>query len=250
MTATLAPEADRLVQEREVAIACRGIVKDFGGGNTKVRALHGIDVDVYASELTLLVGPSGCGKTTLISIIAGLLDPTAGDLRLFDVPQADLRGRKLVEFRAQSVGFVFQQYNLLPALTATENVAVPLLIQGQRRPAALKAASAALEAVDLGSRAQQYPHQLSGGQQQRVAIARALVHQPRLLVCDEPTAALDAGSGRRVMELLKKVAVQPDRAVIVVTHDDRVFEYGDRIISMADGRVVSVSDDVLERAAS
>ncbi len=231
-----------IAEDRDVVISCRGIIKDFGAANTKVRALHGIDVDIYASQLTLLVGPSGCGKTTLISIIAGLLNATEGDLDLFGASQAELRGRKLVEFRAQSVGFVFQQYNLLPALTATENVAVPLLIQGWSRPKAFAAALAALEAVDLASRARQLPNQLSGGQQQRVAIARALVHQPRLLVCDEPTAALDAGSGQRVMELLKRVAVQPGRAVIVVTHDDRVFRYGDRIIAMADGRVVSVSE--------
>jgi len=247
MSAMLVPDRSTLAAVREVAISCRGIVKDFGEGNTKVRALHGIDVDVFTSELTLLVGPSGCGKTTLISIIAGLLNPTAGDLDLFGMPQSQLRGRKLVEFRAQSVGFVFQQYNLLPALTATENVAVPLLIQGWPRSKAILAAKAALDAVDLSSRAQQLPSQLSGGQQQRVAIARALVHQPRLLVCDEPTAALDATSGQRVMELLKQVAVQPGRAVIVVTHDDRVFGYGDRIISMADGRVVSVSEEVGEK---
>lgn len=229
--------------DRDVAIACRGITKDFGDGNTKVRALYGIDLEVYSSELTLLVGPSGCGKTTLISIIAGLLNSTAGDLELFGVTQSELRGRRLVEFRAKSVGFVFQQYNLLPALTATENVAVPLLILGWDRPAAFKVAREALESVDLGARAMQLPNQLSGGQQQRVAIARALVHHPRLLVCDEPTAALDAQSGQRVMELLKKVAVQPGRAVIVVTHDDRVFQYGDRIITMADGHVVGVSED-------
>lgn len=226
----------------DVAIGCRGIVKDFGDGDAKIRALHDINVDVYSSELTLLVGPSGCGKTTLISIIAGLLNPTAGDLDLFGIPQSQLRGRALVEFRARSVGFVFQQYNLLPSLTATENVAVPLLILGWRRPIALKEARAALESVGLGDRSMQFPNQLSGGQQQRVAIARALVHQPRLLVCDEPTAALDAGSGKRVMELLKQVAVQPGRAVIVVTHDDRVFSYGDRIISMADGRIVSAGE--------
>jgi putative ABC transport system ATP-binding protein len=221
------------------AVSCRGVVKDFGEANTRIRVLHSIDVDVFSSELTLLVGPSGCGKTTLISIIAGLLDPTGGDLELFGAPQSKLRGSKLVEFRARSVGFVFQQYNLLPSLNATENVAIPLLILGWNRPAALKAAREGLEAVDLGARAEQMPNQLSGGQQQRVAIARALVHKPRLLVCDEPTAALDASSGRRVMELLKQVAVQPGRAVIVVTHDDRVFSYGDRIIAMADGRVVS-----------
>ncbi|MDP1797171.1 MAG: ABC transporter ATP-binding protein [Planctomycetaceae bacterium] len=232
----------------QVAIQCAGVVKDFGDGDTKVRALHGIDVDIHSSELTLLIGPSGCGKTTLISIIAGLLNPTEGEINLFGTPQSELRGRKLVQFRAENVGFVFQQYNLLPALTATENVAVPLLIQGWKRPDALKVARETLAAVDLEQRADQFSSQLSGGQQQRVAIARALVHQPRLLVCDEPTAALDAKSGRTVMQLIKNVAVQPGRAVIVVTHDHRVFSYGDRIIEMADGRVIRVAEDAAEIA--
>jgi putative ABC transport system ATP-binding protein len=243
MTATLHTHFDPAPQARKTAIVCRGITKEFGDGTTKVRALQRIDVEIFASELTLLVGPSGCGKTTLISIIAGLLNPTAGDIDLFGMSQANLRGPKLVQFRAESVGFVFQQYNLLPSLTAVENVAVPLLIQGVPRPDALNAAKLALDSVELSPCASQFPNQLSGGQQQRVAIARALVHQPRLLVCDEPTAALDAKSGQVVMDLLKRVAVQPGRAVIVVTHDDRVFRYGDRMISMADGRVVSVSDE-------
>ncbi len=221
----------------EVCVSCRSVVKEFGDGESRIRVLHGINTDVYGSELTLLVGPSGCGKTTLISIIAGLLYSTEGDVILFGTPQSQLKGSKLVQFRAQNVGFVFQQYNLLPSLTATENVAIPLLIQGQPRSQALVKAREVLEAVGLGSRAKQLPSQLSGGQQQRVAIARALVHEPRLLVCDEPTAALDAQSGQVVMDLLKRVAVQAGRAVIVVTHDSRVFTYGDRIIEMADGRI-------------
>jgi len=248
MTATLPEKSEPGPQTRETAIVCRGISKEFGTGETRVRALQDIDVEIFASELTLLVGPSGCGKTTLISIIAGLLNPTAGDIELFGLSQAQLRGPRLVQFRAESVGFVFQQYNLLPSLTAVENVAVPLLIQGMPRPKALNAARVALDAVDLHAAVRQFPNQLSGGQQQRVAIARALVHQPRLLVCDEPTAALDARSGQVVMDLLKRVAVQPGRAVIVVTHDDRVW-YGDRMIAMADGRVVSVSDESPSRRA-
>jgi len=243
MTATLQKQFFPAPQTRTTAIVCRGIIKDFGDGETRIRALQNIDIEIFASELTLLVGPSGCGKTTLISIIAGLLNPTEGDIELFGMSQAKLRGPKLVAFRAESVGFVFQQYNLLPSLTAVENVAVPLLIQGVPRPDALKSAGSALDSVELSHCARQFPNQLSGGQQQRVAIARALVHQPRLLVCDEPTAALDAKSGQVVMDLLKRVAVQPGRAVIVVTHDDRVFGYGDRMISMADGRVISVSDE-------
>jgi putative ABC transport system ATP-binding protein len=132
---------------------------------------------------------------------------------------------------------VFQQYNLLPALTAAENTAVPLIIAGQPRRTAVRRATELLDAVGLANRANSYPHQLSGGQQQRVAIARALVNEPRLLVCDEPTAALDAKSGHTVMELLKQVAVQPGRAVIIVTHDSRVFDVGDTIIHMSDGRI-------------
>lgn len=232
-------KASSTAEPASVAVACRNVIKDFGKGEATVRALGGIDVDIHSSEMTLLVGPSGCGKTTLISIIAGLLDPTAGEVRLFGKPR--LKGRKLVHFRAKNVGFVFQQFNLLPVLTAAENVAVPLLIQGMARETALIRAREMLDQVELGNRAGQLPSQLSGGQQQRVAIARALVHNPRLLVCDEPTAALDARSGHTVMGLVKEVAVQPGRAVIVVTHDQRVFDFGDRIIEMTDGRVVNVS---------
>jgi putative ABC transport system ATP-binding protein len=222
------------------AVICRGVTKSFGQGETRVQVLHGIDLEIPAGEMALLVGPSGCGKTTLISIICGLLDPTEGEVCLFGVEQRKLTGRQLVEYRGRNVGFVFQQYNLLPSLTAAENAAVPLIIQGLRRREALDRARQALETVGLGHRADNRPSQLSGGQQQRVAIARALVHEPRLLVCDEPTAALDAQSGQTVMELLRRTAVQPGRAVLIVTHDSRVFQYGDRIVSMSDGRIESV----------
>ena len=229
---------DPLASPPSVGVACRGIEKEFGSGETRTRVLHGIDVDIGCGALTLLVGPSGCGKTTLISIIAGLLDPTAGDVTLFGAPQSQLRGNRLVDFRARNVGFVFQQYNLLPSLTAAENVAVPLLVARHPRKRAIERAAGVLDAVGLGSRLKAFPNQLSGGQQQRVAIARALVHEPRLLVCDEPTAALDSQSGQTVMELLKSVAVHPDRTVIVVTHDSRVLQFGDRLLEMADGRIV------------
>lgn len=237
--ATAVSESAMAHTGKQVGVACHNLVKDFGTGETAVRVLHGITVDVLTSELTLLVGPSGCGKTTLISIIAGLLYPTSGDVSLFGTAQSSLKGGKLVNFRARNVGFVFQQYNLLPSLTAAENASIPLLIQGMPRPKAIEEANRVLNDVGLGNKLKSKPNQLSGGQQQRVAIARALVHQPRLLVCDEPTAALDAHSGQTVMELLKRVAVQPDRSVIVVTHDSRVYSYGDRILEMADGRIVS-----------
>jgi putative ABC transport system ATP-binding protein len=219
------------------AVSCRGVTKEFGAGDAKVVALRGVDLAVDAGQLTLLVGPSGCGKTTLISIIAGLLDPTEGSVNVLGTELSQLAGRALVEFRAKKIGFVFQQYNLLPALTAAENVAVPLIIAGWRRPKALQRAAEILAAVGLKHRVHSFPAQLSSGQQQRVAIARALINEPRLLVCDEPTAALDAKAGQTVMELIKQVAVEPGRAVIVVTHDSRVYEFGDRIVEMSDGLI-------------
>lgn len=236
------PPSEACTSSDTHAVICRGVTKEYGSGETRVRALSGIDLDIDYGCMTLLVGPSGCGKTTLISIMAGLLDPTAGQVVLLGQDRAKLIGRKLVRFRANNIGFVFQQYNLLPSLTAAENVAVPLIIRGQRRADAVKKGVQMLEAVGMGDKINSYSRQLSGGQQQRVAIARALVNDPRLLVCDEPTAALDARSGRNVMELLKKTTVHPDRAVIVVTHDNRVFDFGDRIVSMSDGRIDQITN--------
>jgi putative ABC transport system ATP-binding protein len=232
--------AEATVGGEDVAVRCRDLTKAFGDGDARVMALRGVDLDVYAGQMTLLVGESGCGKTTLISVIAGLLEPTEGTVGVLGQDLRKMRGSRLVNFRGKNIGFVFQQYNLLPALNAAENAAVPLLIAGVRRQEAVARATKILDAVGLGSRAWSLPSQLSGGQQQRVAIARALVHEPKLLVCDEPTAALDAQSGKTVMELLRRVAVQPGRAVIVVTHDSRVFGFGDRIAHMTDGRVVRV----------
>jgi putative ABC transport system ATP-binding protein len=223
-----------------MAVACRNLTKEFGDGDEKVMALRGVNVDVPPGEMTLLVGPSGCGKTTLISILAGLLDPTSGALQVLGADLIKMSDGKKVNFRAKNIGFVFQQYNLLPALTAAENVAVPLIIAGQRRKLAVQKARDMLAKVGLGDRTESFPLQMSGGQQQRVAIARALIHQPKLLVCDEPTAALDAASGQVVMELLREVALGEDRAVIVVSHDNRVYKFGDRIVHMSDGRIEKV----------
>lgn len=224
----------------DAAVRLRGVSKYFGDGDTRVVALDKIDLDIGSGELTLLVGPSGCGKTTLISIIAGLLDTNDGTVEVLNVEQTKLSNGRRTLFRQKNVGFVFQQYNLLPALTAAENVAVPLLIAGKDRKKSVSKAKELLDALGMGKRANALPSQLSGGQQQRVAIARALIHDPKLLVCDEPTAALDAHSGQTTMELFRKVAVQPGRAVIVVTHDNRIFHFGDRRIEMSDGKIVLV----------
>jgi putative ABC transport system ATP-binding protein len=220
-----------------LAVEGRGLVKEYGSGDTRVQALRGVDLEIPRGEMSLLVGPSGCGKTTLISIVAGLLEPTRGEITVLGQPLHRISNSRKVKFRGENIGFVFQQYNLLPALTAAENAAIPLLAAGMRRKQAVERGAAMLEAVGLGNRIKSRPSELSGGQQQRVAIARALVHEPRLLVCDEPTAALDAHAGQIVMELLRKVAVHPERAVIVVTHDSRVYRFGNRIIEMSDGTI-------------
>jgi putative ABC transport system ATP-binding protein len=233
----LRQEAVRANAPATAAIRCHGLTKTFGSGDTAVQALRGIDIEVQPGAITLLVGPSGCGKTTLISIIAGLLDPTSGSLDVLGHDLQAMSPDRLVDFRAENLGFVFQQYNLLPSLTAVENACLPQLVAGVPRRVALAAARAVLQRVGLEDRADAYPSQLSGGQQQRVAIARALVHEPRLLVCDEPTAALDGQAGRTVMELFQEVAVQADRAVIIVTHDDRILHHGRQIIHMTDGQI-------------
>ena len=223
--------------ERPLAIACSGLTKDYGSGEQRVQALRGVDLEVRAGETTFLVGPSGCGKTTLISVLSGILTRTSGDVHVFGEDVGALRGNRLVAWRGRTVGVVFQALNLVPTLTIAENVAIPLMILGEEHRVALRRAGELLERVGLGGRERDVPARLSGGQQQRVAIARSLVHEPRLLVCDEPTSALDHQTGERVMALLREVAAREDRALVVVTHDARIFSYADRIAHMDDGRI-------------
>jgi putative ABC transport system ATP-binding protein len=225
-----------------VAVGIRGVTKHFGTGDQRVQALGGVDWEVYKGQMSLIVGPSGCGKTTLLSVIAGILDADGGEVTIFGSEITAMRDREKTRFRARRIGFVFQQYNLLPALTAAENAAIPLVIAGWKREKAVDRARGVLHSLGMAKKTESLPSQLSGGQQQRVAISRALVHDPSLLVCDEPTAALDHESGLTVMELLREAAVRPDRAVVVVTHDNRVFHFGDRIAHMDDGRIVEVED--------
>jgi putative ABC transport system ATP-binding protein len=220
------------------AVSCSGITKWFGEGDARVQALRGLDLEIRMGELAMLVGPSGCGKTTLISIIAGLLDATEGELEVLGARPQELKSEEQILFRRKNLGFVFQQFNLLPTLTAAENVAVPLFVAGFPRRPAIEKASELLSELGLGDHLRNLPSQLSGGQQQRVAIARALIHDPRLVVCDEPTSALDAKTGHKVMELFAEIAVRPDRALIVVTHDSRIFDFADVITHMEDGRAV------------
>lgn len=233
-----APSAvDTAYEPSRSAIRLMNVTKTYGAGDAKVTALDQVSLDLPYGELVLLVGQSGCGKTTLISVVAGLLDPTIGEVEVLGKNLTQMWSTEKVNFRGKHIGFVFQQYNLLPAMNAVENACVPLLIAGWNRKKAMEKAAHLLNSVGLGNRLKSYPNQLSGGQQQRIVIARALVHDPQLLVCDEPTAALDAASGRVVMGLIKQVAVQPDRAVIVVTHDSRVYDFGHRLVEMSDGKI-------------
>jgi len=224
------------------AVETRGIKKYFGSGEMRVEALRETDFQARFGELTFVVGPSGSGKTTLLSVVAGLLNHDEGALRVLDRDMAALSQADRLTFRRRNIGFLFQQYNLLPALNAIENVAVPLIANGVPRKNAEARATEILNTVGLSSRMKAIPAELSGGQQQRVALARALVHEPKLVICDEPTAALDHKTGDAVMQLLAQHALSPERAVVVVTHDTRVLEFGDRIAYMDDGRIVQTEE--------
>jgi putative ABC transport system ATP-binding protein len=232
------------MSDNSLAVLCQKVVKTYDTGSQKITALQGIDLEVHVGELMMLVGPSGCGKTTLISVIAGILDQDSGLCSVFGQDLLKLSSHEKLKFRARNIGFVFQAYNLLPTLNAAENVSIPLIINGMDRREAARKAASVLDQVGLGNRADALPGQLSGGQQQRVAIARALVHSPRLIVCDEPTSALDHETGRHVLELLKSVAVDSSRALVIVTHDARIFEFADRIAQMDDGKIVKVQQSL------
>jgi putative ABC transport system ATP-binding protein len=233
----------------ENAVRCRGVKKVYGSGDAKVMALRGVDLDINKGELLMLVGPSGCGKTTLISVIAGILDRSEGECVVFGQDFATMSQRAKTLWRGQNIGFVFQAFNLLPTLNAAENVAVPLLILGEGHRSAVTKAKELLARVGLGERWKSYPSQLSGGQQQRVAIARSLIHQPKLIVCDEPTSALDHETGHVVMRMLKNVALEAGRALVIVTHDQRIFGFADRIARMDDGHIVNLYNSPAEMQA-
>jgi putative ABC transport system ATP-binding protein len=222
----------------KLVVDVRAVEKHFGAGGDRIHALKQVNLQAFAGEILMLVGPSGCGKTTLLSAIAGTLAVESGEIEVFGKRLTSMSGGALTKFRASHIGFIFQQFNLIPTLSIAENVGIPLLIQGVRHGEAIRRARAALESVGLGPRWRERPNKLSGGQQQRVAIARALVHEPPLVICDEPTAALDSHNGEIVLELFRNVARSPGRAVIIVTHDNRIFSYADRIARMDDGEII------------
>jgi len=227
----------------KTVLHCKDIVKTFGSGESEVFALRGVTLDVYKGELLMLVGPSGCGKTTFVSVITALLNFDSGICNVLGNDLIAMNEDEKALFRGKSVGFVFQAFNLLPSLSAVENVALPLTIVGEKRAVAIQKAKAILDEVELSSKYDAKPSNLSGGQQQRVAIARALVHDPEFIICDEPTSSLDHKAGQVVMELLSKMTKEKGKTMIVVTHDNRIYEYGDRMAHMEDGKIINIEEN-------
>jgi putative ABC transport system ATP-binding protein len=225
-------------QDLAPMLVARDIVKRLGTGAGEVMALKGVNVDLMPGELTLMMGPSGSGKTTLLSILGCILTPNTGSLTIGGHSTAGLNAEGMADLRRKHIGFVFQAYNLVPTLTALENVMLALDLRGTPLAQQPQLAAEALDAVRLAHRAHVAPSKLSGGEKQRVAIARALAGSPSVILADEPTAALDSENGKAVMALLAEVAKDTRRAVLVVTHDHRTLGYADRMIRMEDGRIV------------
>lgn len=222
----------------EHSIYCKGVTKVYGEGETRVDALRGVDLELHPGELLMIVGPSGSGKTTLISILAGILDPTEGECVVLGQNLHEMQNSELTHFRGKHIGFVFQAFNLIPMLSSAENVAVPLILNGIENEEAEGRAKELLVRFGLENELHRSPTDLSGGQQQRVAIARSTIHDPDLIVCDEPTSSLDHETGVKVMELLREEVLEKQRSLVIVTHDARIFEYADRIVKLDDGRII------------
>jgi putative ABC transport system ATP-binding protein len=222
----------------DAVVIANGLTKTYAQGAVALRALDDVSIELRRGELALLVGPSGSGKTTLLSVLGCVLRPTSGSLRVLGDDVTALPERDLPAIRRERIGFVFQAFNLFPTLTALQNVSLALDVKGIPPRQAKPRAAALLEQVGLGDKLASYPADLSGGQKQRVAIARALAGDPPIILADEPTAALDSQSGRTVMDLLRSLAHERARAVAIVTHDNRMLGYADRIVSLEDGRIV------------
>jgi putative ABC transport system ATP-binding protein len=221
-----------------VIMSASNLVKWFGEGEAKTVAVKGISFEAQYGEMLFIVGPSGSGKTTLLSMISGILRPNEGSVVVEDQDIWTMKDDDLADLRLNKIGFVFQDYHLFPRLTTAENVAIPLILKKMEWNATMKLARDYLDIVGLKDRADRQPVKLSGGEQQRVAIARAIAGQPDILIFDEPTASLDGDTGRKIVEFVKTHILNEKRAIIIVTHDSRIYEYADRIMKMEDGKIV------------
>ena len=229
-----------------VALRAEQVTKIYGEGTTAVRAVDNVSFDVNEGEFVALVGPSGSGKTTMLAILAGLLSPSEGKVEIAGQPLDAMSDAKLTRFRGRAIGFAFQSNNLVPYLNARENVELMLRLNGRNTRAERRRASELLDRLGLGERLNNYPEQLSGGQQQRVAIARALIHEPSVVLADEPTASLDTERAYQVVETFATLIHEQNRAGIMVTHDLRMCKYVDRVIQMVDGNISQIISDPQE----
>lgn len=228
----------------QALIAAEGVQKWFRTGKIEVHALRGVDVAVRPGEMVAIMGPSGCGKTTLLNCLSGLDDFDQGEVYIDGTRLRTMSDKKRTLYRAQRMGFIFQTYNLLPVISAAENVELPLLVGGTRPSAARKRALEVLDQVGLADRADHRPAELSGGQRQRVTIARALVNNPAIVWADEPTGALDSKAADDVLSLMRTLNQEHGQTFVIVTHDSDIATLCDRIIQMKDGQIVTHAADV------
>lgn len=223
-----------------VVIEAKGITKIFNQGKeSELTVLKGIDLKIHKGEVVVIMGPSGSGKTTLLDIIGCLLKPTEGRIFIEDVDVSQLNDNAIARIRGEKIGFIFQQYNLIPSASAQDNVELPLRINGKSKKEAREKAVSLLKLVGLGGRVDHRPGELSGGEQQRVAIARALANDPHIILADEPTGNLDTRTGQHILDLLGKLSSEKGYTIVVITHDPRVAPYGDRLIKLRDGEIVN-----------
>ena len=224
----------------ELIMRATKLLKSFGEGDAKTIAVQEVSFDAYFGEMLFIEGPSGSGKTTLLSLISGILRPDSGEVLIEDKDIWSMTSDQLADFRLNKVGLVFQDYHLFPRLTTVDNVAIPLILKKLDWDESINEAMKYLEIVGIKDRALLQPVKLSGGEQQRVAIARAIASQPDILIFDEPTASLDGDTGKKILEFVKKEILNDKRCIIVVTHDNRIFGYADRIMKMEDGKIVGI----------
>ena len=232
-----------MAQKREAVIQVRNLYKIYRIGENRVRALNGVSLNIYKGEFCSIVGPSGSGKSTMLNMLAGLEKPTKGEIVISGTHLENLNESQLVRFRREHVGFIFQSFNLLGTMNAVENVALPLMFRGVPRKNRLEKADKMLDLVKLKKHKNHRPNEMSGGQQQRVGVARALVVEPEIIFADEPTGNLDSNTSAEVMELMKKIVREQNQTLVMVTHDNHLASFADRIFHIIDGKIVQIEDN-------